>query len=109
MTTTKETVALQWLSNPVVIWGGGILLIAGATYFFLPALYSGAKAGAKTAFNDLKTGVNDVIDSGMQNTSDIIGAGTNLPNQGALNEIRQTVAPGGRGLSDFMDFIGLGN
>lgn len=99
----KNAIANAFLSNEGTVWVVLVVFSVGFLYFFLPGIYNGIKNASKAAFKDLGTGLGGAVDSTFSNVSSIIGPGSELPNQGLTNEVQQTIAPGGRGLSDLYD------
>lgn len=100
----KKAVALAWLSNPVVVWGGGILLALFALRFLVPGLLGGI-------WDKLKGGADTAIDSFNDNVASILGAKglSQDPNRQLTTpqKVGSVFAEGDRGLSDLLDYVGL--
>lgn len=98
-------VALKWLDNPIIIWGGGALLVGAGLLWLIPNIYESGKKGAKTAFNDLSTGASTIVDKTREQASYFIGQPkTQDPVKRDSNDWFQGLfVESDRGLSDVWD------
>lgn len=105
MKIDKGRIATTWLSDPAVMYVILGLVTVGAVYFFLPSLYRGTKDAAKTAFNDLSSGVSDAVDGTFSQVSSIVGKpSSDAPNRPASDTFKGLFSIGDRALSDLADW-----
>ncbi len=98
----REAVALAWLSNPIIMWGGAVLLMLLALRFLAPGLLGGI-------WDKVKGTASGALDSVFGFVGEITGS-TGL----SQAPDRQLTAPqkvgtlfveGDRGLSDLLDTL----
>lgn len=98
---SRSAVALTWLDNPIILWGGAIVLAYFAAKMFLPGLYKGSKDAVGAVGNDIVNGAIG-IGSGI---GDILGpASTQVSSKRtAMDEIKGMFQSTDRFWSDAVD------
>lgn len=94
MATGKGKIAAAWLTNPVVIYGAGGLVVLLAAYFILPKLFGGFKVGFGKAWDGFFNALATLFPG---------NADQKLADRTRADEVAGLVSQGDRSLSDLWD------